>query len=195
LSGIDNQTVEKTTVLNERSFELLFKEYFSPLCLFALKYVPDMDTSKEIVHNVYLNLWEKRADIRAGTSLKTYLFTSVYNRSLNHIRDHKKFRQGVISEAELGFAGDEVTTGIEAGELERHITLALGKLPVKCREVFSLNRFEELKYKEIAAKLNISLKTVEAQMSKALKILRDELKDYLPGLIFILALIKLLFIN
>lgn len=166
--------------LDEESFEKLFKTYFSSLTLFAMKYVPDLDAAKDIVHGVFLNLWERRNQTKADASLKSYLFTSVYNRSLNYVRDHKKFRQGLLSDVDLESSEDDVTAGIEAGELESRITLALDLLPEKCRQVFTLNRFEGLKYKEIAAKLNISLKTVEAQMSKALRVLRTELVDYLP---------------
>ena len=149
-----------------------------------------MDTSKEVVHTVFLNLWEKRRELDSGQSFKAYLFSSVYNRSLNYLRDHKKFKQGNLTDADIGMESEEVTSGIEQAELEKRISEALTKLPAKCREIFTLNRFEELKYKEIAQKLNISLKTVEAQMSKALRVMRDELKDYLPALLFLIWVIK-----
>ena len=177
-------------MLDEKSFELIFKTYFSNLTIFARKFVYDLDTAKEIVHNVFFNLWEKRNEVDTGRSLKTYLFSSVYNRSLNYLRDNKKFIQGDISEVYTRVVNEEVTSGIEQAELEQRISEALKKLPEKCREIFTLNRFDDLKYKEIAGKLNISIKTVEAQMSKALRIMRDELNEYLPAILFLMWIIK-----
>ena len=118
------------------------------------------------MHQVFINLWEKRATLDLSTSLKSYLFTSVHNRSLNVIRDRKKFSSAEVPDV----AGEwDVSAQIESMELEAKIREAIDFLPEKCREVFELNRFEGLKYSEIAARLGISVKTVENQMSKALK--------------------------
>lgn len=173
-----------TGVLDKPAFEELFRSFFPGLVLFAQKYLPDQDTAKEIVHNVFINLWEKREKVDAGSSLKSYLFTSVYNRCLNHIRDQKKFDKDETHFMQLD--STEFADGpdrLEEQELEERIYVALQALPVRCREVFTLNRFEGLKYAEIAEKLGISVKTVEAQMSKALKILREKLVDYLTVLL------------
>ena len=170
--------------LDKPAFEELFRSFFPGLVLFAQKYLPDQDTAKEIVHNVFLNLWEKRENVDTSSSLKSYLFTSVYNRCLNHIRDQKKFDKDETHFQRLDstdFAN--ATDRLEEQELEERIYDALQALPEKCREVFTLNRFEGLKYAEIAEKLGISVKTVEAQMSKALRILREKLIDYLTVLI------------
>jgi RNA polymerase sigma-70 factor (ECF subfamily) len=164
-------------------FEKLFREHFTALCYFAKKYLGDMDSSKEIVHSVFIKIWENRAEFDWEKPAKSYLFTSVYNRSLNFIRDNKRF----VSSDKDGTSG-EFHDNLEIAELEGRIKQALQRLPEKCREVFELNRFEGKKYAEIAEHLNISVKTVETQMSKALKILKDELKDYLY--IFILLLLK-----
>ena len=175
--------------LDKPAFEILFRSFFPGLVLFAQKYVPDQDTAKEIVHNVFINLWEKREKIDSSTSLKSYLFTSVQNRCLNFIRDQKKFdKDGTLLEKLEHRGYTEATGRLEEQELEQRIYDALQELPQKCREIFTMNRFEELKYAEIAEKLNISIKTVETQMSKALKILREKLIDYLTIIIvFILA--------
>jgi RNA polymerase sigma-70 factor (ECF subfamily) len=170
--------------LDKAAFEKLFRSFFPGLVLFARKYVPDQDTAKEIVHNVFLNLWEKRGKVDAGSPLKSYLFTSVHNRCLNFIRDQKKFDRDESHFQRM--ESTEFTDGtdrLEEQELEQRIFDALQALPEKCREVFTLNRFEGLKYAEIAEKLDISVKTVEAQMSKALRILREKLLDYLTILI------------
>jgi len=99
-------------VLGESDFEDLFRTHFSSLCFFSLKYVSDLDASKEIVHSVFVKLWERRNELDTTASLKSYLFTSVHNRSLNYIRDRKKFRVGKVKEedfksfeAESGQAG------------------------------------------------------------------------------------------
>ena len=158
--------------LDKPAFETLFRSFFPGLVLFAQKYVPDQDTAKEVVHNVFLNLWE------------SYLFTSVHNRCLNFIRDQKKFdRDETIFERLDSDDFTDASDRLEEQELEQRIFDALQSLPEKCREVFMLNRFEKLKYAEIAEKLGISVKTVETQMSKALKILREKLSDYLTIII------------
>ncbi len=175
------------TILSESEFETLFRTYFTSLCFFSMKYVPDLDTSKEIVHSVFINLWERRNEIETGTSLKSYLYTSVYNRSLNYIRDRKKFRIGEVKDEDFNFSrNSDIVDGMESQELESKIAMLIDKMPEKCKEIFKLNRFEGLKYQEIADKLEISVKTVEAQMSKALRILREGLKTYLISLLILL---------
>ena len=160
----------------------MFRTYFSSLCYFAQKYISDLDTSKEIVHNIFISIWEKRKEFDFEKPAKSYLFTSVYNRCMNYIRDQKKFIDNESSEIMLE-QGTINNDHLEAAELESRIWKVINELPEKCREVFTLNRFEGLKYAEIAEKLNISIKTVEAHMSKALKIMREKLADYLTILI------------
>ena len=177
--------------MDKRAFEELFRSFFPSLVLFAQKYVPDQDTAKEIVHNVFINLWEKRKQVDTGSPLKSYLFTSVHNRCLNYIRDQKKFDKDdtIFQRLDSTDFSDGVDR-LEEQELEQRIYDALQSLPEKCREIFMLNRFEGLKYAEIAQKLGISVKTVETQMSKALKILREKLIDYL-GMIILFILTHL----
>ncbi|NJO89469.1 MAG: RNA polymerase sigma-70 factor [Chloroflexia bacterium] len=173
--------------LDKTAFEKLFREYFVPLTAFAKKYVGDVDSAKEIVHDVFVNLWTKRETIDLEKAVKSYLYTSAYNRSLNYIRDHKKFNSNVSVEDNFSKASDwNFENNIDALELEEKINRVINSLPEKCKEVFLMSRFEGLKYQEIADKLNISVKTVEAQMSKALKALKENLKDYLTVLILLL---------
>ena len=82
--------------LDDKAFEQLFRKYFSDLTLFALKYTGDMDSAKEIVHTVFVNLWEKRERVNMDTPLRSYLFTSVYNRCLNYLRDQRKFKKDAL---------------------------------------------------------------------------------------------------
>lgn len=165
------------------NFERLFKDFFPPLMAFARKILGDEDDARDVVHQVFINLWEKRKELDLSTSLKSYLFTAVHNRSLNVIRDRKKFSSAEVPEV----AGEwDVSAQIESMELEGKIREAIDSLPEKCREIFELSRFEGLKYGEIARQLDISIKTVENQMSKALKILREQLGKYLTLLLWLL---------
>jgi RNA polymerase sigma-70 factor (ECF subfamily) len=174
------------TILKHR-FENLFREHFTGLCYFARKYTGDLDTAREIVHAVFIRIWENRLEFEWDKPAKSYLFTSVYNRSMNHIRDHKKFL-GYDDATRKNLIIDEADYSdiLETAELEARIKSALLHLPEKCREIFELSRFEGKKYAEIASHLNISVKTVETQMSKALQMLKVELRDYLTLLIVLL---------
>ncbi len=171
--------------MSREVFETLFKTHFQHLCNFAQNYVSDIETSKEIVQNAYIKIWENKTNINANKSIKSYLFTSVKNQCLNYIRDNKKFRSNIldvdIADYDISFEETE-----EKIEIEKKVNETLEKLPPKCRQIFELSRFENLKYKEIAEKLKISQKTVEAQMSKALKIFREDFKNIIKILIIYL---------
>ena len=178
---------KKTQDLNKKQFEELFREYFKPLTAFAKKYINDIDISKGIVHDAFLKLWEKREDVDTSKSVKSYLYTTVYNKSLNYIRNNKKF---VNTEKKINLfekSNDwDYSNKMIANEIEAKIIQTLDSLPEKCRQVFIMSRYEELKYREIAEKLKISIKTVETQMSKALKALRKNLTEYITVLFIIL---------
>lgn len=148
-----------------------------------MKYTHDLEDARNLVHDVFLGLWEKWEALPEDTNYKSYLYTGVRNRGLNFIRDRKKqvaFEQ--VAEDKLALAADEMN----ATELEREIEFAILSLPEKCREVFEMNRKEGLKYAQIAEALGISVKTVEAQMSKALSVLRERLGEFLVLLLFVL---------
>jgi RNA polymerase sigma-70 factor (ECF subfamily) len=171
----------------KKKFEGLFREHFTGLCYFARKYTGDLDSAREIVHTVFIKVWENRSEFDWNKPVKSYLFTSVYNRSMNYIRDNKKFLNHEDASLQNLVADESAYSDhLETAELEEKIRMSLLKLPEKCREVFELSRFEGKKYSEIAIQLNISVKTVETQMSKALQILKVELKDYLALMLFIL---------
>lgn len=174
------------TTFDKSQFEELFRVYFVPLSNFAKSYVNDLEAAKGITQEVFVNIWEKRATIDPNKPLKSYLFSSVKNRCLNYIRDHKKFSSQLLDTEIANFETPFEQDGIEISELQEKIDKAIHNLPEKLKRVFLLSRFEELKYREIAEKLDISQKTVEAQMSKALKILREELKDYIFLLLLLL---------
>jgi RNA polymerase sigma-70 factor (family 1) len=164
-------------------FEMIFSTHYQPLCNYAFTFVRDKDEAEEIVQGAFLMVWEKRESIEIRTSLKSYLYTMVRNACLNVIK-HQKVRQRHAARqfAVTDQSQDSVSNQVMAAELEERIQDAMESLPEQCRMVFKLSRFEELKYAEIADQLNISIKTVENHMGKALKIMRQQLKDYLPAI-------------
>ena len=129
---------------------------------------------------MFANLWEKRDTIKQDRSPKSYLGTAVRNRCLNHLRDNKKYSAGMLEIEGLGetHAYNEQDHLIE-DELKEKIEEAINSLPERCRKIFLMSRMENKKYQEIADDLKISVKTVEVQMSKALKTMRDKLTEYL----------------
>ena len=132
--------------IDKHGFEELFRTHFPGLCAFAAKYIRDFDASKDIVHDVFINFWNKREEMDPKKSVKSYLFTSVYNRCMNYIRDHKKFDANEAEPERMErHAGYEDSDQLEQAELEERINRILNDLPEKCRQIFVMNRFEGLK--------------------------------------------------
>jgi RNA polymerase sigma-70 factor (ECF subfamily) len=152
----------------------LFKEHYEQLHRYAFTIVKDNDEAKDVVQSVFLNLWEKRESLNITTSGKAYLFRSVYNESLNHLKKQEVLqRHHNISVSETDLSSEQKPFAFEDELLlKQKIDEVLNELPPQCREVFMKSRAEKLKYTEIAAELGIAVKTVEAHMSKALKIIR-----------------------
>ena len=173
---------------NAGAFEEVFNEYYSSLCRYALKYVDDPDESEEIVQNTFVKFWNKRESIRITGSLKSYLYQAVKNESLNQLK-HLKVVKSYEGSQQNKYQSDESDT-LVAKELQNKIDGSLAKLPAERKKIFLMSRNEGLKYREIADKLGISIKTVENQMGKALKYFRYELVDYLS--IGVLVIIKYL---
>lgn len=172
---------------SESAFEMVFRTYYRPLCQYAYSFLNDKDEAEEVVQAAFINVWDKRDQVEIQTSLKAYLYRIVRNSCLNVIKHEKVKKQHVANEMATGEASHEsVSQSVISLELEAKIADAMKALPEQCRLVFQLSRFEELKYSEIADQLNISVKTVENQIGKALKIMREQLKDYLPLFLFFL---------
>jgi RNA polymerase sigma-70 factor, ECF subfamily len=171
---------------DETAFEMIFKEYYQALCRYANSFLNDREEAEEVVQASFLGFWEKREALFVNTSLKAYLYQSIRNRCLNVIKHSKVKQQHAQHEAYMRVDHAESTFDeILSNELENRIYVALQALPEQCRLVFKLSRFEELKYQEIADQLNISVKTVENQIGKALKIMREQLRDYLPVILLL----------
>jgi RNA polymerase sigma-70 factor (ECF subfamily) len=169
------------------AFEMLFRTYYQPLCNYAYTFVQNRDEAEEIVQSTFLSVWEKRENLEIRTTVKPYLYAMVRNACLNVLK-HEKIKQqhAAVELAVAEKSVESVTRTVMASELETRIYEAMEKLPQQCRLIFKLSRFEELKYSEIAEQLDLSVKTVENQMGKALKIMREQLKDYLPLLIVLM---------
>jgi len=173
---------------NKVEFEKVFKLYYKPLCDYACTIIKDSDESEEVVQNIFFVIWSKKKILGISISLKSYLYRSVHNECLNKLKHIKvKLVYAMDLKNNITTSGlDNVSENIDAKELNKKIQSALDSLPEQCGKVFKLSRFENLKYSEIALKLDISIKTVENHMGKALKIMRDNLKDYLMLLIWLL---------
>lgn len=166
---------------NERVYETVFRKHYQALCNYACGILKDMDDAEEVVQSIFLKLWEQRESIEINISLNAYLYRAVHNTCLNrlkHLKIQETYRQYIGNYLEDTF--DSATDIMDKNELENRISVALEKLPEQCRLIFKMSRFEELKYQEIADKLGLSIKTIENQIGKALKIMRIELVDYLP---------------
>jgi len=161
--------------------EKLFYEYYAVLLLYSISIVRDKDDAEDIVQRAFISLWRK---IDFVDSARAYLYKSVYHASLDFLK-HKKVRKRYEDEVK---SSTQVIHAENNGEKELHkkIESAINDLPEQCRRIFKMSRYDRLRYKEIAAILNISKKTVENQMIKALRVLRERLRDYLPMVLLLL---------
>ena len=162
---------------DKEAFELLFNKYYSVLCILSRRYTEDISASREIIQSLFITLWEHRADLNINTSLKSYLCQAAKFNSIRYVeKDRKKgLHMQEIPENEQ----DEVFFDhVEYAELQGRILETIDTLPEQCKKVFTMSRFEQLKYADIAEKLDISVKTVESHISKALRILETHLSRY-----------------
>lgn len=166
------------------ALKVLFDLYHNSLCLLAYRFMKDRDVSKDIVQDVFLKFWNNRKTIEITFSLAAYLKRSVINACLNHLEKEQrnnKVQLTQISKHPLGNATDQAYA---FDELSAQLDLAIARLPVRTRAVFILIRKEEMSYKEAADSLDISTKAVEKEMMRALKLLREMLKNFLPAILF-----------
>ena len=182
----ENAQLQVINLKDEKAFEAIFRTWYSPLAAFAMRYVKEPEAAEEIVQEMFSSIWIKYETLKIQTSLKSYLYGAIRNACLNYLK-HQKVERAYADRNMLSVPQNETTDFLELDELKAKIALAMDKIPAKCREIFELNRYEGKRYKEIAEELNLSLKTVENQMGKALKILREELGDYLPLVLWLMA--------
>ncbi len=187
------QTINWTYIKqgNEKEFERMFFAFYKSLCAYANRMLRDEMESENVVQALFCKLWEERSQIDIYIGVKPYLFKAVYFSSLNMLKRKSKTQENVDLNS-LNQADLLVNNLEEVHELDRAVHLAITQLPEKRQEIFRLSRFENMTYKEIASSLDISIKTVENQMGKALESLRLSLADYLP-VFLTLILSKLIF--
>jgi len=181
------------SLFTEADFESIFKTHFKGLHAYAFSFVRDWDIAEEIVQGMFVKVWEKRSVATINSSVKSYLYKAVYNDTLNYLRGKKvHLRYQTLTAYAMKNDTPDTAGKVKLSEVQQKLYESLNKLPEKCRAIFHLSRFEELKYKDIASQLGISIKTVETQMVKALKVLRNEMREYLPVIaLFIVNLFKL----
>ncbi len=175
----DQELQELLTKDSEQAIVLIFQRYYSFLCQAVYKIIPDGNLVEDLAQEVFLELWRKREKLQVSTSLRAYLRRAAVNRALNYIRDQKIRFDEEDRDAPLASSSPSAGQQMEAQELQAAIDLAIDNLPERCRVVFVLSRFEDMSYSEIAGQLGISVKTVENQISKALKLLREALAERL----------------
>ena len=166
------------------AFEAVYSDFFGVVYHLSLQYLHDEKVAEEIVQDSFLKLWEIRETLNDRFNIRNFLYTITKNNCLNYLRNQKTAlkHQENLKYLEMQFnyeALEKMGSYIEFEELRLKIDQAIASLPDELRETFLLSRFDEFQYKEIADKLSVSVKTVEARMTKSLKILRHELKDYL----------------
>jgi len=182
LNGLEEQYLIKgLKTRNKVVFDFIFHYYYSGLCAYCEKITGKQDVAEDIVQELFVTLWIKCGQIQIVSSLKNYLFTSVKNRSLDYLK-HEQRKTRKLSRFAQEKEPPENLSSLWFAEAELQVVVekSLEKLPPRCREIFELSRFEGLKNQEIADKLGLSKRTVELQVSNALKKLRTDLKDYLP---------------
>lgn len=175
----NSQIIAKLRTGDECCFESVYKTFFRGLCSFSSQYV-SLEEAKEIVQETMLWLWENRISLIPELSLKSLLFTIVKNKALNRVTQNatkSKVYQTIEKKYQQQFNDPDFYLQKELMSLFNE---ALNKLPEEFRKAFEMNRFEKLTHKEIAEQLHVSPQTVNYRIGQALKILRKELKDYLP---------------
>lgn len=186
ISSIDSLFWRIAIQDDEIAFRTLFFQFFSPLCVFAHRYIDSWETCEDIVQETFFKIWKNRKNIEINTSSRNFLITSVKNTCIDYLRKQEteqNWQQKEIENNTSWYTSGDIYSTIE---LEQMLSAALAKLPDNIRIVFEKNRFEGMTYSQIAAEHNISVKTVESYMTKALKHLRIELKDYLTLMILLL---------
>lgn len=182
----DQQIASLLVKRDEAAFELVFKTHYKNLYAYAFTILKDEEEAEETVQQVFFKLWERSEQLSIPGSVAAYLYRAVHNESLNFLK-HQKVKEGHRLHVAYSMKNksEQPQGRMIKKELEEKFREALNELPEQCRTVFQLSRFEDMKYRDIAGKLDISVKTVENHMGKALKILRTKLVDFLP-LLFIL---------
>jgi len=164
---------------NINDFQNIFKEYYNPLLNFINSYLHNIENSKEVVQNTFLKVWENRLNIDVNSSVKSYLFQIAKNTMIDYIRKNKKYSLNLELNREIEQNFTQISTdAIDPYIIKSAILKVMAQLKPKNKEIFELHKFEGLTYVEIAEYLNVSKRTVDDNISRTLKYLKEELKDH-----------------
>jgi len=171
---------------NQRKFQEIYHQHFNGLANYAYAVLKDKDVAKDVVQDVFLDLWNKRETLTIKTSLEAYLVRAVKFKSIDFIRKDKTKQQYVekMMSINIPLTEDKNDEDEQTTERKKQLSYAIAQLPPKCRQVFLLSRLSGYTYKEIAKEMDISPKTVENQISRALKLLRQKLSDLMILVLF-----------
>ena len=186
----DSELINAIVLQDKKVFEVLYKQHYKQLFAIAYRYVGRPEAAEEIVHDVFINIWNKGRQLKIEYSLKSYLIKAIINTSLNLIKKEKldmEKRLKYISEQE-GFTDEETTKDAEEALL-KGLENALELLPEKCRQVMYLSRFGKLKQQEIATQMNISIKTVKNHLTYGFQKLREHLEQHKESIVLLFLLI------
>lgn len=164
---------------DRRGMEILFRQYYQGLYQFVFLMIKRKELAEDTVQEVFVNLWKVRHNLQRNTRFKSYLYKACKNLALNKIKATKKMEFTTELIAEIPSYEADILQLLENRQLSEHLSLIIESLPPKRRLIFHMSRFQEMTYREIADHLDISIKTVENQMSAALKTLRKDLEQYL----------------
>jgi RNA polymerase sigma-70 factor (ECF subfamily) len=168
---------------NERAFDIIFSKYYSSLTRFSFSFFKDQDKAESLVQEVFIKLWEKRTTLSEIDNLFSYLMIMVRNQSIDHLRKEKsklKLHQNLKQEESVNTTEEQLSMN----EFEEKLLQSIHRLPERCRIAFEMSRFDGYTNKEIAENMQISVKGVEALIGRSLKFLREELKEFLPSVVF-----------
>jgi len=185
---INSELVAMLKKGDEYAFRIVFRSFYQPLLHFAQAYLHDREIGRNIVQTVFMKLWEKRETLKENENLKPLLFTITRNESISYLR-HQKASKRFLAQNHSSVEDIELNLGaleqldfskIDLDNIQKIVEQTLENMPDRCREVFILSRYNQLRNHQIAEALNISVKAVESNITRALKLLRENLKDYLP---------------
>lgn len=157
-------------------FKQVFMSYYEGLCRYAYTILKNAEEAEDVVQSMFVKIWEKREELEVKHTIRSYLFKAVYHQCINLLEHRSVKLKHQLHLANELHAGTQLPETFQH-ELEENIAAAIKTLPEQCRIIFMMSRYDELRYAEIASHLNISVNTVENQISKALKLLRVKLKD------------------
>lgn len=178
----ENRWVEEIREGKKEGFEALYRFYYPRLCQFVFRYVKSKATAEDVVHNVFHKVWKNRAGLKANGKLRAYLYTAVRNESFKHLNKRKKDAfTGLDDLTSLESREIDPEEKINGEEFQKAVEIAVKKLPKSRRSIFLMSREDNLTYREIAEVLEISIKTVETQISRSLKHLRKELAHFISS--------------